>query len=98
MKALMTSMSEKRRRHVDGLVVSDKMDKTVVVRVNRKALHPVYRKYIVTSKTFKVHDQNNDARIGDTVRIVESRPISKQKKWCLHRITQKGNNYPGASL
>ena len=98
MKALRTDMSGERKRHIDGLVVSDKMDKTVVVRVNRKALHPVYRKYIVISKMFKVHDQNNDAKIGDTVCIVESRPMSKQKKWCLCGITQKGNEHPGASV
>lgn len=62
------------------------MDKTIVVQVDRRALHPLYRKYVVVSKRFKVHDQDNIAKIGDMVRIIESRPISKDKKWRLYQI------------
>jgi small subunit ribosomal protein S17 len=62
-----------------GVVVSDKMDKTVVVKVNRYIKHPKYQKYYTVSKKYKAHDENNTRKIGDTVEIVETRPISKDK-------------------
>lgn len=78
-----------------GAVVSDKMNKSIVVRVDRKTLHPLYRKYISVSKCFKAHDEDNRAKIGDTVRIIESRPISKGKKWRLYQIITSANALGG---
>lgn len=66
-----------------GIVVSDKPDKTVVVRVNRVKVHPVYKKRIVVSKKFHVHDPENKYKVGDMVQFVESRPFSKKKKWII---------------
>ena len=61
-----------------GYVVSDKMDKTVVVKVERRLMHPKYGKFVKRSTKFKVHDQNNDCHVGDVVRIMETRPLSKE--------------------
>jgi len=69
-----------------GVVVSDKMDKTVVVKVQNLKLHPRYQKFIKRSKNFKAHDENNDCRMGDTVEIVETRPLSKDKNWRVVKI------------
>ena len=64
-----------------GVVVSDKMDKSVVVRVERRVMHPVYKKYIKRSKKYTAHDENNLCKVGDVVQIIESRPLSKTKTW-----------------
>jgi small subunit ribosomal protein S17 len=72
-----------------GRVVSDKMDKTIVVHVDGRMVHPLYKKYVNFSKKFKAHDENSEAHIGDTVRIVESRPISKDKRWRLFEIVER---------
>ncbi len=69
------------KRILQGVVVSDKMDKTVVVRVERRVMHPIYKKFIRRSKKYHAHDENNQFKIGDTVRICECRPISKTKTW-----------------
>ena len=69
------------RRILQGVVVSDKQDKTVVVRVERRMMHPIYKKFIRRSKKFAAHDENNVSKIGDIVRIRECAPISKTKKW-----------------
>ncbi len=69
------------RRILQGVVVSDKQDKTVVVRVERRMMHPIYKKFIRRSKKFAAHDENNVGKIGDVVRIRECAPISKSKKW-----------------
>lgn len=69
------------KRLLQGVVVSDKMDKTVVVRVERRVMHPVYKKFIRRSKKYHAHDENNACKVGDTVWIQESRPLSKTKKW-----------------
>jgi small subunit ribosomal protein S17 len=69
------------KRILTGTVVSDKMDKTVVVRVERRVMHPVYKKFIRRSKKYAAHDPNNSSKIGDTVRIQECRPLSKTKTW-----------------
>ena len=74
------------RKQITGLVVSTKMDKSIVVRADRRALHPLYRKYIVVSKKFVAHDADGKANLGDTVRIQEARPISKRKHWRLLSI------------
>ncbi len=69
------------RRILQGVVVSDKQDKTVTVRVERRMMHPIYKKFIRRSKKFAAHDENNTCKIGDVVRIRECAPISKTKKW-----------------
>jgi len=74
------------RKRMVGVVASDKMDKTVVVVVNRLVRHPVYKKYIRRRSRFKAHDEQNKVRIGDTVEIVQSRPISKTKHWRISKI------------
>ena len=69
------------RRILQGVVVSDKQDKTVVVRVERQVMHPVYKKFIKKSKKYSAHDENNQFKVGDVVRIIESVPYSKTKCW-----------------
>ena len=69
------------KRILQGVGVSDKQDKTVVVSVERQVMHPVYRKFIKKSKKYAAHDENNQFKVGDVVRIEESRPISKNKSW-----------------
>ena len=81
---------ERNNRKVrEGVVVSDKMDKTVVVAIKDKAKHPLYKKTINKTKKLKVHDENNECGIGDTVEIVETRPLSKDKHFRLSRIIEK---------
>lgn len=72
-----------------GLVVSDKMDKTVVVLVTSKKKHPIYGKYITFTKKYKAHDEKNDAKVGDTVEIIETRPLSKDKYFRVLRIVER---------
>lgn len=72
-----------------GKVVNNKMDKTVVVAVERSKPHPLYGKIIKSTKKYKVHDLNNECRIGDKVRIMETRPLSKEKRWRLVEIIEK---------
>ena len=72
-----------------GKVVSDKMDKTVVVAVEESVKHRLYGKTIRRTKKFKVHDENNEAKLGDAVRIMETRPISKDKRWRLVEVLEK---------
>jgi len=81
-----TSRSIKKVR--EGLVVSDKMDKTIVVLVERKIKHPLYKKVIRRSKRYKAHDEANRCKIGDKVKIMETRPLSKQKCWRLLEILE----------
>ena len=78
--------SRGRRKVRRGIVVSDKMQKTVTVKVERQILHPMYKKLIKRSKTFFVHDEENTARVGDFVQIVETRPLSKNKRWRIESI------------
>lgn len=78
-------MENKRKVRI-GEVVSDKMAKTIVVRVTRTTTHPVYKKVITKSKKFKVHDEKNEAKTGDKVRIEETRPLSKEKRWRLLEV------------
>ena len=77
------------RKERVGLVSSDKMDKTVVVVVEEKAKHPLYKKTSTTSKKFKAHDENNECGVGDKVRIVETRKLSKDKNWRVAEIIEK---------
>ena len=72
-----------------GKVVSDKMDKTVVVLVENRVAHPLYKKIVERSYKLKAHDENNECGIGDTVRVMETRPLSKDKRWRLVEIIEK---------
>lgn len=84
-------MSEERnlRRTIIGKVISDKMDKTIVVAVVRNVKHPLYKKIMKRTKKFKAHDENNECKIGDTVKLMETRPLSKEKCWRLVSIVEK---------
>ncbi|HEB09661.1 MAG TPA: 30S ribosomal protein S17 [Spirochaetales bacterium] len=77
------------RKILTGRVVSDKMQKTVVIKITRRKLHPLYKKYITKSKKIKAHDERNECSIGDIVRVIESRPLSKDKNWRLLEIVEK---------
>jgi len=77
------------RKQRVGTVISDKMDKTIVVAVKTKVLHPLYGKTVNHTTKFKAHDENNECGIGDTVRIMETRPLSKDKRWRLVEIVEK---------
>ena len=80
---------ESNKKSFTGVVTSDKMDKTIVVSVNNRALHPLYKKYVTTTKKLKAHDEKNEAHEGDTVRVVECRHISKDKCWRLDQIIER---------
>ena len=83
-------MSERNLRKTrTGLVVSDKMDKTVVVAIEEKSKHPLYKKTITKTNRFKAHDENNECGVGDKVRIVETRKLSKDKCWRVAEIIEK---------
>ena len=83
-------MSERNlRKQRTGVVTSDKMDKSITVMVERKLMHPLYGKFVKKSKKFMAHDENNDCNIGDKVRIMETRPLSKNKKWRLVEILER---------
>lgn len=77
------------KRSFVGLVTSDKMDKSIVVTVTTKKMDRLYKKYVTRSKKYMAHDEKNDAHIGDTVRIVECRPLSKRKCWRLAEIVER---------
>ena len=72
-----------------GKVISNKMDKTIVITVDRRKLHSLYQKYVTVTKKFKAHDAKNEANIGDVVRVIESRPLSKDKRWRLLEIVDR---------
>ena len=78
-----------RKKTYVGKVVSDKMDKTIVVAIDTKKLHKLYKKYVNMTKKVKAHDEANDAKMGDTVEVIESRPISKDKCWRLTKIIER---------
>ena len=75
-----------------GVVVSNKMDKTIVVRVERKFSHPVFKKVVKTTKQYKVHDENNECLEGDFICIQETRPLSKEKRWRLLDVVSRKNS------
>lgn len=85
----MTETAKNARKTLIGYVVSDKMDKTVVVRVDTNTKHKTVGKIIRTSKKYKAHDENNEAKMGDKVLIVETRPLSKEKRWRVQEILEK---------
>ena len=80
---------EGNKKRFTGLVTSDKTDKTVVVAISTRTLHPLYKKYVTRTKKVKAHDEHNDAHIGDTVRVVECRPLSKEKCWRLEQVVER---------
>ncbi len=84
-------MSEARglRKTRVGVVVSDKMDKTVVIEIRERVMHPLYGKIMNRTAKLKVHDENNECGVGDTVRVMETRPLSKDKRWRLVEIVEK---------
>ena len=87
-----------RRKEVVGEVVSNKMNKTIVVEVTRKKSHPLYGRVISTGKKFYAHDEKNEAHVGDVVRIEETRPLSKLKRWQLKDIVRKAALLPEAAV
>jgi small subunit ribosomal protein S17 len=88
-----TTPVQNKRKTKAGRVVSDKMDKTIVVSVERLARHPLYKRVIRLTTKFKAHDETNEAHVGDTVLIEESRPLSATKRWRLVRVLQKAGEH-----
>ncbi len=82
-------MERNLRKERIGIVVSDKMEKSITVSVERKMKHPIYGKFVKKTKKFIAHDEKNDCNIGDTVRIMETRPLSKNKNWRLVEIIER---------
>ena len=82
-------MERNLRKERVGLVTSDKMDKTITVSIERKVKHPIYGKFVKSTKKFKAHDEKNDAKAGDTVRISETRPLSKTKRWRVVEVLER---------
>ena len=82
-------MEDTKRKQLIGRVLESKMNKTAVVQVNIRAPHPIYRKYVTTSKKYYVHDPKGECQAGDTVSILECRPTSKLKRWRLQQIEEK---------
>ena len=78
-----------RRKVRVGVVVSDKMDKTVLVRIDRRVRHPLYKKTVARANKLAAHDENNDAHVGDLVRVVETRPLSKSKRWRVVEVVER---------
>jgi small subunit ribosomal protein S17 len=82
-------MASENLRQLTGTVVSDKMDKTITVLIERRVKHPIYGKYTTKSSKLKAHDENNECKAGDVVTIQESRPLSKSKSWALVKIEER---------
>lgn len=89
--------SRKERKVRTGVVVNNKMDKTVVVEVSRTVIHPVYKKFVRRRKRFMAHDEENRCRIGDEVMIVETRPLSRHKRWRVRKVVKEAA-LPGGGL
>ncbi|HEV8523901.1 MAG TPA: 30S ribosomal protein S17 [Terriglobales bacterium] len=94
MAEVMTQTAHRRKTQI-GYVVSTKMAKTIVVEVTRQKAHPLYRRVISRSKKFYAHDENNTAHVGDVVRIEETRPLSRLKRWRLQEIVRRAAIVPG---
>ncbi len=85
----MTEKKRGNRRVIVGTVVSDKMDKTRVIKVVRSVKHPLYKKYIKQTSKFMVHDEKNESRVGDVIRVMATRPLSRKKRWRLSEIIER---------
>jgi small subunit ribosomal protein S17 len=96
--ALLLPNGLQKRRTVVGEVVSDKMQKTIVVKVDRQVRHALYKKYVEKTRRYKAHDEKNDAKIGDRVTLVESRPMSREKRWVLQSIIRRAGQAPEANV
>jgi small subunit ribosomal protein S17 len=81
--------ANKGKQMLQGFVKSDKMEKTIVVEITMRKLHPLYKKYVTKSMSIKAHDEKNEAHEGDTVRVVECRPLSRDKRWRLVEVVEK---------
>lgn len=92
---MQNKLARPRRKERIGVVVSDKMDKTITVKVGRVSHHPVYNKLMRMEAKFKAHNEKNSAKVGDTVRIEETRPLSKTKRWRLVEIVKKAAQAEG---
>jgi small subunit ribosomal protein S17 len=92
-----SSVNKKQRKVRTGVVISNKMDKTVVVEVSRTVVHPVYKKFVRRRKRFMAHDEENRCRVGDQVMIVETRPLSRHKNWRVRKILKEAA-LPGGAL
>lgn len=79
----------KEKKLIQGIVVSNKMDKSIVVKISVKVKHPLYKKYVTRNHKLVAHDKNNEANIGDIVRVVETRPLSKNKRYIMKEIVKK---------
>lgn len=88
-KEIATTVDRNLRKTRTGVVSSNKMDKTIVIKVERKVKHPLYGKFLKKTTSFHAHDEKNECSIGDTVKIMESRPLSKTKRWRLVEIVEK---------
>lgn len=77
------------KRTIKGVVISNKMDKTIVVRAERFVKHPIFHKYVRKHIKYKAHDEQNESKLGDTVLIIESRPLSKEKRWRMLEILER---------
>ena len=86
-------MERNLRKERVGIVTSDKMDKTVVVTVEQRAMHPLYKKTVISSKKYKAHDEENTCGVGDKVRIVETRKLSKDKNWRVAELIEKAKYF-----
>ena len=89
MSEAVTTIERNLRKTKSGVVTSNKMDKTITVKVERKVKHPLYGKFVKKSTKFHAHDDKNECSIGDTVRIMETRPMSKTKRWRLVEVLEK---------
>lgn len=87
-----------RRKEMVGTVVSDKMQKTIVVKVDRQVRHGLYHKYIEKTRRYKAHDEKNEAKVGDRVSLVESRPLSREKRWVLQTIIRRSGQAPEVNV
>jgi small subunit ribosomal protein S17 len=85
----METISRNLRKQKTGVVVSNKMEKTIAVQVERRLMHPIYGKFVKRSKKFFAHDEENSCNVGDLVRIMETRPLSKNKRWRLVEIIER---------
>jgi len=86
-------MSNDRRRLV-GRVVSDKMDKTIVIAIERRKMHRVYKKIVISTKKIMAHDESNSIKVGSLVRVVESKPLSRHKRWVVETVLQGADGQP----
>ncbi|UPA17970.1 30S ribosomal protein S17 [Borrelia sp. MN22-0132] len=82
-------MARENKKELIGKVVSDKMSKTIVVEIVQRKMHPIYHKYLKVSRRVKAHDEREESKLGDKVKIIESRPISKEKRWMLVEVLEQ---------